>query len=130
MLMLGLIITLAPTVDAKSYVSDDSTVINAQYHELFNNYFSGENSYLYFPYKCKINNYDRVCYFGIDSKGNYLNVGYIASGNSYVTSITSGVDSSFDVSGNNVVRKGVKGVEIIKIFLIFLGVFYIICQLI
>ncbi len=120
--MLVLIITLVltiSTVNAQSYTSNDETIISTQYHELFNNYFSGANSYLYFPYTCRVNNYDRVCYFGIDSEGNYLKVEYVSSGNSYSTRIRDGIDQNFSVSGSNIVRKEVNNLEIIKYLQIF-----------
>lgn len=129
--MLVLIVTLVLTiseVQAQTYTANNEIVIGTQYHELFNNYFDGSKSYLYFPYTCRINNYDRVCYLGIDSDGKFLKVEYVASGNSYSTRIVEGVDENFSVNGSNVIRKDVSNLEIIKylsVFFLVLGVMFI-----
>lgn len=104
--MLALIIILVPTANAQSYVADDSVVISSQYHDLFNNYFDGKLSYQYFPYECD-SLYSRTCYYGIDSEGNYLNVYYIRSDNSYEQRIEVGKDENFSVTGSNVIKKDV-----------------------
>lgn len=98
-------ITLALTtneVNAKAYVSDDSTTVSSQYHEVFKNYFSEDLKYIYFPYSCSFGNYSRTCYFGIDEYGNYLNISYASSGNSYELKYTSGIDEDFSVTGSNI----------------------------
>lgn len=128
--MLVLIITLVPTIsNAQTYTSNDEVIISTQYHELFNNYFDGSNSYLYFPYTCRYNNYDRTCYMGIDSKGKFLKVEYVANGSSYTNRIKEGVDEEFSVSGANVVRKGVNNSEVIKYILIFFATLIVITMI-
>lgn len=120
--MLALIITLVPTVNAESYISDDTVVISSQYHDLFNNYFDGKSSYQYFPYNCDIG-YSRTCYFGIDKNGNYLKVYYIRFGTSYEQKIETGKDENFSVSGNNIIKKDVDYTYTILILSVFVLVF-------
>lgn len=129
--MSALAIIIVPTINVKaqSYTSDDSVVIQSQYHDLFNNYFSGKESYLYFPYSCNYNNYNRSCYFGIDKSGNYLKISYTGDSYNYNTQISSGVDENFSVTGSNVVRKSVKPIYIILYGLGFIFALFIISLL-
>lgn len=127
---MALIIILVPiTSYAQTYTSNDETIISSQYHELFNNYFDGSKSYLYFPYSCRVNNYDRVCYMGIDSEGHFLKVEYVAHGGSYSIKVKEGVDEDFSVNGSNVIRKDVSNSEVIKYLLVFAFVLAIIFSL-
>lgn len=131
--MLVLIIILVPITKARAttYTADDSVVIQSNYHDLFNNYFSGKNSYLYFPYSCESSGYNRTCYFGIDSENNYLKVDYVNNGyNNYTTRITTGVDENFKVNGINVIRKEVNPDYVILVGIVFIFLFYLIIRLI
>lgn len=104
--MLVLIITLVLTtssVSAKSYVADDSYSVTSQYHDIFNNYFNESIKYTYFPYECEGSSYNRICYFGIDEEGNYLDIFYLPKGNnSYTLNYSKGIDKEFSVTGSNV----------------------------
>lgn len=118
-----LVTMLALTINVKaiSYITDDSIVISSQFHDLFNNYFDGSRSYQYFPYTCNYENYDRTCYYGIDSDNNYLKITY-SSLNNYSSSykIETGVDENFAVTGSNIVKKSVDPLYIILYGFIFL----------
>lgn len=114
MLVLGIILALTTNVSAKEYVADDSVSINSQYHDIFNNYFSPMTSYQYFPYACTSYN-NRTCYFGINEKGEYLDINYIQTGNTYKLNYSTGIDENFSVTGSNVFKKGVS-VETILIY--------------
>lgn len=113
--MLVLTITLVPTIKSKavSYTADDSVIISSQYHDFFNNYFNGKKSYTYFPYSCYNSNYNRTCYYGIDSDNNYIKITYNGDGYNYNQVIEKGVDESFSVTGNNVIKKEVNSIYIL-----------------
>ena len=108
-IMLVLTIMLVPIIKTKatSYVADDRVTIPSQYHDFFNNYFNGSKSYTYFPYSCYSSNYNRTCYFGIDSENNYINITYNGDNYNYNQVIEKGVDNNFSVTGNNVFKKDV-----------------------
>ena len=130
--MLVLTIMLVPTIKPKatSYIADDSVTMSSQYHDFFNNYFDGSKSYTYFPYSCYYNNnYNRTCYFGIDSENNYIKIYY--NGDSYSTSqvMEKGVDENFSVTGNNVFKKDVDNSYKITYGLAFMCSFLIISLL-
>lgn len=119
-------------VYAKSYVSDDTVIINDSIHSYFNNYFDGKTSYLYFPYVCNSNqNYNRDCYLGIDKDGNYVNLVYNSS-DTYSTTleIKTGIDENFSVSGNNVFRKHQNYSYIILVSIAFIFGLYFVSKLI
>lgn len=123
--MLVLTIMLVPTisVSAQSYTADDSVVLGSNIHDYFNNYFGDNVSYQYFGYSCG----DRTCYYGINSKNEYVNITYsTTSGYSYDYVITTGTDENFSVSGNNVFKKEVSNSRLIIYALAFLtGTFVI-----
>lgn len=124
--MLVLIIMLAPTikVGAKSYIADDTTIISSQYHEFFNNYFDDVVGFQYFTYKCNVNDITRNCYYGIDSKGNYINIGYTYNSyNNYSIQITKGIDEDFSVSGSNVFKIGYNYSKLI--FYLLVGTWFV-----
>lgn len=129
--MLVLLITLVPTisVNAKSYVADDTVTIPTQYHDVFNNYFKEYQKYTYFPYECNTN-YSRTCYFGIDSHGNYLDISYKNYGNSYELQYTTGIDENFSVSGVNVFIHEPSMTTIMTYALIFIFLVLLVCSLI
>ena len=103
MSVLIIILVLTTNVSAKSYIADDSVSVTSQYHDIFNNYFNESLKYTYFPYQCESSSYNRTCYFGIDEKGNYLDISYISNGNnSYTLNYSNGIDENFSVSGSNV----------------------------
>lgn len=107
-------------VNAISYTADDTTSISSQYHDIFNNYFSGKNSYKYFTYKCTYGTSERNCYMGIDSKGNYLKIVYdYTNYNNYHIVYEKGKDENFSVSGVNIYEKSVDNNYIILCFLCF-----------
>lgn len=106
-------------VSAKEYVADDNYNVTSQYHDIFNNYFDGKKSYLYFPYSCDTGSYSRECYFGIDEDGNYLDINYVSNGSSYEVNYSTGIDEEFSVTGNNVFRKDVSEGTVIAYALIF-----------
>lgn len=129
--MLVLLITLVPTisVNAKSYVADDTVTIPSQYHDVFNNYFKEYQKYTYFPYECNTN-YSRTCYFGIDSKGNYLDISFKSSGSSYELQYTTGVDEDFSVSGVNIFIHEPSMATIMAYAVIFIFLVVLVCSLI
>lgn len=117
---------LVPIINVKalSYVSDESVTISSNYHDFFNNYFSGKKSYLYFPYSCN-QEYNRTCYYGIDSDNNYIKIYYLGSGYSYNQLMETGVDENFSVSGKNVIRKDVDSNYVNTIILVFSILFFV-----
>ncbi len=129
MLVLGIILVPTISVNAKSYVADDTVTIPSQYHDVFNNYFKEYQKYTYFPYECNTN-YSRTCYFGIDTKGNYLDISYKSSGNSYELQYTTGVDEDFSVTGVNVFIHEPSMATITAYALIFIFLVILICLLI
>lgn len=116
-----LTITLVTTTNVKAttYTADDSVIISSQMHDFFNNYFNGTKSFLYFPFSCSYNDYNRTCYYGIDSENNYVKITYNGSGYNYNQVIETGVDENFQVNGNNVIRKNINPFYIIIYALIF-----------
>lgn len=105
--MLALAVTCLVTADvnAESFVADDTYVMSSQYHDFFKNYFGEDKSYQYFSYKCDSGNYQRNCYYGIDSEGNSVKITYVDNGSyNYNYSITSGVDEDFSVTGVSVFK--------------------------
>ena len=129
MLVLGIILVPTISVNAKSYVADDSVTISSQYHDVFNNYFKEYEQYTYFPYECHAN-YSRTCYFGINSKGNYLDISYKIVGNSYELQYKTGVDEDFSVTGVNVFVHEPSMATLIACALVFIFLVYLICLLI
>lgn len=93
-------LTITNTVNAKSYIADDTTVISSQYVDMFQNYFGDDISYQYFTYKCDYGTSIRNCYYAIDNSYNYINVTYTSSSSyGYNTKIETGVDQDFSVEG-------------------------------
>lgn len=129
--MLALTIILVPTTSyAKSYVSDDSVIIEDNIHSFFNNYFSSTDTYQYFPYECNYSDYSRTCYYGINQDNEYVDISYIIGDRfNYDRVITTGIDENFSVTGNNVIKKGVSINYIILIVLVFFGVIKIVDKL-
>lgn len=129
MLVLGIILVPTISVNAKSYVADDTVTIPSQYHDVFNNYFKEYQKYTYFPYECNTN-YSRTCYFGIDSGGNYLDISYKNSGGSYELQYTTGIDEDFSVTGANVFTHRPSMATILACAVIFIFLALLICSLI
>lgn len=128
---MALIITLVPiTSYAKSYVADDSVIIEDNIHSFFNNYFSSTDTYQYFPYECNYSDYNRTCYYGINQDNEYVDISYTYGDRfNYDRVITTGIDENFSVTGNNVIKKGVSINYIILIVLVFFGVIKIVDKL-
>lgn len=128
---MALIIILVPiTSCAKSYVADDSVIIEDNIHSFFNNYFSSTDIYEYFPYECNYSDYNRTCYYGINQDNEYVDISYTYGDRfNYDRVITTGIDENFSVTGNNVIKKGVSINYIILVVLVFFGVIKIVDKL-
>lgn len=118
-----LLTILVPTINAKaeSYVADDSQVVSANIHETFKNYFSPLVSYQYFPYSCNYGSYSRTCYYGIDENFNYLKIDYQSADNSYEQRFSTGTDTNFSVTGENVYKKSASLTYTLIITIVFLS---------
>lgn len=127
-----LVLTIIPvvTVNAESYIADDTYIMSSQYHDFFRNYFGENVSYQYFTYKCNYNDYNRNCYYGIDKNNNYVKIEYQANGSyNYNQIITTGVDENFSVTGNNVFKVPINNNRIILYGLVFVFVIFILLLL-
>lgn len=123
--MLVLTIMLVPIINVKAeaYTSDDTVLLGSNIHDYFEAYFGNNVSYQYFPYVCG----DRTCYYGINSKNEYVNITYQStSGYSYDYMITTGTDSNFSVSGTNIFKKEIDNSRIIIFSLAFMFTFLVV----
>lgn len=128
--MLVLIIILVPTVNAESFTAKDDIIIDTKYYEFFKAQFGEDTKYKFFAYDCNYGNYNRTCYYGIDSNNNYVKIDYRnSSSSSYQIQITKGVAESLEVTGVNVIEVGPSSITIIKYLLIFAFTLYIIMML-
>lgn len=99
-----LIIILVPTVNAQEYTAKEDIIIDTKYYEFFKAHFGEDKNYKFFAYDCYYGNYNRTCYYGIDNEYNYVKIDYTNSSNSYVIDISNGTDTSFSVSGANIIE--------------------------
>lgn len=120
--MSALLLTIVHTnnVYAQSYTADDTYIIGSNIHDFFKYYFGEDASYQYFSYKCNSGNYERNCYYGIDSSNNYVKIEYQDNGSySYNQKITTGVDENFSVTGTSVFKKGFTQTKFTNMIIIF-----------
>lgn len=99
-----LIIILVPTVNADEYTAKEDIIIDTKYYEFYKAQFGEDKNYKFFAYNCYYGSYTRTCYYGIDNDYNYVKIDYVSSGTSYVTNISKGTDTSFNVSGVNIIE--------------------------
>lgn len=116
-------------VSAKSYVADDTTILSSNIHDFFNNYFSYDDQYLYFPYECNYDDRIRVCYYGINHENEYVALIYENGGYTYSQVIDVGIDNNFSVTGNNIFYKNVSTGYLIFFAISFIFGFVLIIKL-
>ena len=127
--MLALVIILLPTikVNASSYVAKNDIIIDTKYYDFFNSQFGDDNSYQFFAYNCIYGNSNRTCYFGIDTKNNYVKIDYKYIDNyNYYLNISKGVDNDFSVTGDNIINVSPSKSSILVNCVVFIFVFYVI----
>lgn len=127
--MLVLVIILLPTikVNASSYVAKNDIIIDTKYYDFFKNQFGDDNTYQFFAYNCIYGNSNRTCYYGIDSKNNYVKIDYNYSDiYNYSLNISKGVDNDFSVSGDNIIYVKPSKTSILVYCVVFVLVFYVI----
>lgn len=127
-----LITTLVPTtkVKADTYTTKDDIIIDQKYYSFFNSNFKENSYYKFFAYDCDFGNYTRTCYYGIDTKNNYVKIDYKSSyGSSYDLQITKGVDDNFILYGSNYIEVSPSYNYLIHVTIIFIFSFFIICKL-
>lgn len=127
--MLVLVIILLPTikVNASSYVAKDDIIIDTKYYDFFKNQFGDDNTYQFFAYNCIYGNSNRTCYYGIDSKNNYVKIDYNYSDiYNYSLNISKGVDNDFSVTGDNIIHISPSNASILVYCVVFYFVFYVI----
>ena len=126
---LVLVIILLPitNVDASSYVAKNDIIIDTKYYDFFKNQFGNDNTYQFFAYNCIYGNSNRTCYYGIDSKNNYVKIDYKYIDNyNYSLNISKGVDNDFSVSGDNIINVKPSKTSILVYSVVFFFVFYVI----
>ena len=124
-----LVIILLPitNVDASSYVAKNDIIIDTKYYDFFKNQFGNDNTYQFFAYNCIYGNSNRTCYYGIDSKNNYVKIDYKYIDNyNYSLNISKGVDNDFSVSGDNIINVKPSKTSILVYSVVFFFVFYVI----
>lgn len=101
--MLGIILLPIIKVNAESFTVKENIVFDIKYYNFFEHQFDRNTSYRFFAYDCIYNSYTRTCYYGIDSKNNYVKISY-NSDNYNDLIITKGVDENFSVTGTNIIN--------------------------
>ena len=127
--MLVLVIILLPItkVNASSYVAKNDIIIDTKYYDFFNSQFGDNISYQFFAYNCIYGNSNRTCYYGIDTKKNYVKIDYKYIDNyNYSLNISKGVDNDFSVTGDNIINVSPSKTSILVNCVVFIFVFYII----
>ena len=128
MLVLG--ITLVPTISAKAdnYIAKDNIVFDTKYYEFFDHQFDKNTSYKFFAYDCLYSNYNRTCYYGIDSNNNFVKISYNSDSYNDLT-ITKGVDDSFSVTGTNIISVTPSSNTVILQVLVFSVTLFVILKM-
>lgn len=128
MLVLG--ITLVPTISVKadSYTAKDNIVFDTKYYEFFDHQFDKNTSYKFFAYDCFYSNYNRTCYYGIDSNNNFVKISYNSDSYSDLT-ITKGVDDNFSVVGTNIISVSPSSDTVILQVLVFSIILFVILKM-
>lgn len=127
--MLVLVIILLPIikVNASSYVARNDIIIDTKYYDFFNSQFGDDNSYQFFAYNCTYGNSNRTCFYGIDTKNNYVKIDYKYTDNyNYSLNISKGIDNDFSVIGDNIINVSPSNTSILVKCVVFIFVFYII----
>lgn len=128
--MLALEITLVPTIDVKAdnYIAKDNIVFDTKYYEFFDHQFDKNTSYKFFAYDCLYSNYNRTCYYGIDSNNNFVKISYNSDSYNDLT-ITKGVDDSFSVTGTNIISVTPSSDTVILQVLVFSVTLFVILKM-
>lgn len=124
-----LVIILLPItkVNASSYVSKNDIIIDTKYYDFFKNQFGDDNTYQFFAYNCIHGSSNRTCYYGIDTKNNYVKIDYKYIDNyNYSLNISKGVDNDFSVTGDNIINVSPSKTSILVNCVVFIFVFYVI----
>lgn len=127
--MLVLVIILLPitNVYASSYVAKNDIIIDTKYYDFFNSQFGDDNSYQFFAYNCNYGDSYKTCYYGIDTKNNFVKVDYKYTDNyHYSLNVSKGIDNDFSVTGDNIIYISPSKTSILVYCVVFVFVFYII----
>ena len=128
--MLVLVIMLVPTIRVKAdnYTAKDNIVFDTKYYEFFDHQFDKNTSYKFFAYDCLYSNYNRTCYYGIDSNNNFVKISYNSDSYNDLT-ITKGVDDSFSVTGTNIISVTPSSNTVILQVLVFSVTLFVILKM-
>lgn len=127
--MLVLVIILLPitNVNASSYVAKNDIIIDTKYYDFFNSQFGDDNTYQFFSYNCIYGDSNKICYYGIDTKNNYVKIDYKYTDNyHYSLNISKGIDNDFSVTGDNIIYVSPSKTSILAYCVVFFFVYYII----
>lgn len=121
---------LVPTISVKAdnYIAKDNIVFDTKYYEFFDHQFDKNTSYKFFAYDCLYSNYNRTCYYEIDSNNNFVKISYNSDSYNDLT-ITKGVDDSFSVTGTNIISVTPSSNTVILQVLVFSVTLFVILKM-